>query len=258
MRSSVFRSGWAGDGRTDDFQYGKELALLGGVLGGLAVLPLWFCPPIKGTSACLCSGGLEREAEMGGNAFFYFRDEALTASIVEDVPGDFREADGSENARKLSELKQSITGAGLPVFVYGARWDLAQKRLTKLESFGDRVFTDLLKNLQDDPELDDSGRTPILFCPGVKYPGQRDMRREFKRKLDQLHELVGIYDLEEAFAGARMGPEPRSWCTRSGRSNGLSSTQRACHNSSMEWKSRLHTPSLSTSQSFSMGLSSGL
>jgi hypothetical protein len=34
--------------------------------------------------------------------------------------------------------------------------------------------------------------------------------------LDHLYELVGIYCLEEAFAGARMGPDPRSWCTRSG------------------------------------------
>jgi hypothetical protein len=100
-------------------------------------------------------GVLERDAEMWGNAFFYFRDEEATASIVEKALGDFREPEGSENARKLAELKQSIVNAGLPAFTYGARWDPTQQRLTGLEAFGDHVYAYLLKNIQDDPELDD-------------------------------------------------------------------------------------------------------
>ena len=100
-------------------------------------------------------GVLESNAETWGNALFYFRDEAATASIVEDTPGDFREPEGSENARKLAELKQSIVNAGLPAFAYEARWDTLQKRLTGLEAFGDHVYAYLLKNIQDDPELDD-------------------------------------------------------------------------------------------------------
>jgi WD40 repeat protein len=100
-------------------------------------------------------GVLERDAEIWGNAFFYFRSEESTASIIEETPGDFREPAGSENARKLADLKQSIVNARLPVLVYGATWDVQEKRLTGLEAFGDHVFADLLQNIQDDPELDD-------------------------------------------------------------------------------------------------------
>ena len=100
-------------------------------------------------------GVLERDAEIWGNAFFYFRNEESTASIVEETPGDFREPTGSENARKLADLKQSIVDARLPVFLYGATWDVQKKWLTGLKAFGDQVFADLLQNIQDDPELDD-------------------------------------------------------------------------------------------------------
>jgi WD40 repeat protein len=100
-------------------------------------------------------GVLEREAEIWGNAVFYFRDGEVTASIAEETPGDFREPEGSENARKLADLKQSIIDAGLPAFTYRAQWDALQKRLTGLEAFGDHVYAHLLKNIRDDPELDD-------------------------------------------------------------------------------------------------------
>ena len=100
-------------------------------------------------------GVLECEAERWGNAFFYFRNEESTASIVEEMPGDFREPTGSENARKLANLKQSIVDARLPVFVYGATWDVQKKWLTGLKAFGDQVFAHLLQNIQDDPELGD-------------------------------------------------------------------------------------------------------
>ena len=73
--------------------------------------------------------------------------------MVEEAPGDFREPEGSHSSQKLAALKQAIADAGLPVFIYDAQWDTAQKRLTKLEAFGDKVHTDLLQSLKDDPEL---------------------------------------------------------------------------------------------------------
>ncbi|HZD49920.1 MAG TPA: DUF4062 domain-containing protein, partial [Silvibacterium sp.] len=113
-------------------------------------------------------GVLGRGAEEHGHAFFYFRDENATARIVEEKPGDFREPDGSGNARKLIALKMAIVDADQPVFVYPARWDTAQKRLTGLEAFGDKVHADLLQSVKDDPELaarfaSDSLATPDEF-----------------------------------------------------------------------------------------------
>jgi hypothetical protein len=98
-------------------------------------------------------GVLGREAERRGHAFFYFRDDRATARMVEATPGDFREPDGSTNATKLANLKKAITDAGLPGFIYDAHWDAAQKRLIKLEAFGDKVYADLLQSLKDDSEL---------------------------------------------------------------------------------------------------------
>ncbi len=98
-------------------------------------------------------GVLGREAGKRGHSFFYFRDDRATARMVEETPGDFREPDGSDGAQKLAALKQSVTGAGLPVFLYDAQWDGAQKRLVGLEKFGERVHADLLQSLRNDPEL---------------------------------------------------------------------------------------------------------
>jgi WD40 repeat protein len=98
-------------------------------------------------------GVLKREAEKRGDAFFYFRDPVATSGMVEEVPGEFREPEGSANAQKLADLKQSIADARLPVFVYPAQWDAAQKRLTGLEAFGSRVHDNLLQSLKADPEL---------------------------------------------------------------------------------------------------------
>jgi hypothetical protein len=96
---------------------------------------------------------LSREAEGRGHAFFYFRSEEPTAAMVEETTGEFREPAGSESERKLADLKQAITDAGLPVFIYPATWDAPQKRLTGLEAFGNQVRTDLLNSLKGDPEL---------------------------------------------------------------------------------------------------------
>jgi hypothetical protein len=98
-------------------------------------------------------GVLGRDAEKRGHAFFYFRDEGSTVRMEEETPGEFREPEGSGSAAKLAVLKQSITDAGLPVCIYPAQWDPAQKRLTKLETFGNQVHGDLLQSLKDDPEL---------------------------------------------------------------------------------------------------------
>ena len=86
-------------------------------------------------------------------AFFYFRDEAVTKRMVEEKPGDFREPDGSDSARDLAALKQTIVDGGLPVFVYDAQWDSAAKRLTGLKRFGNRVLCDLFQSIRTDPEL---------------------------------------------------------------------------------------------------------
>ncbi len=100
-------------------------------------------------------GVLGRMAEMRGHSFFYFRDERATTRMVEGTPGEFREPDGSEHARKLASLKESIADAGLAPRTYGedAQWDALQKRLVGLEEFGERVHDDLLTSLREDPEL---------------------------------------------------------------------------------------------------------
>ncbi|MBX7208105.1 MAG: DUF4062 domain-containing protein [Verrucomicrobiaceae bacterium] len=100
-------------------------------------------------------GVLDREAAKRGHAFFYFRDDKATAEMVEEVAGEYREADGSENADKLVALKQSIKDEGLPVVEYHAQWSKDQKRLVGLERFGERVHDDLLQSLKADPDLAD-------------------------------------------------------------------------------------------------------
>ena len=116
-------------------------------------------------------GVLGREAEARGHAFFYFRREADTLAIPDEVAraGGYREfpqpdeierhgaekagAMARERAQKLITLKKAITDAGLPVFIYSGQWDTVQKRLAGLEAFGTKVHADLLQSLKDDPEL---------------------------------------------------------------------------------------------------------
>lgn len=98
-------------------------------------------------------GVLGREGENRGHCFFYFRSDEATGRMEEETHGDFRDLAGSDSARKLAALKQSVIDAGLPVFTYDAQWDAAQKRLAGLEAFGNRVHVDLLRSLKNDPEL---------------------------------------------------------------------------------------------------------
>jgi Cdc6-like AAA superfamily ATPase len=99
--------------------------------------------------------GVLNHPELAGLAFFYFRDPQATAAMVEPSPGDFREPPGSAAERKLQQLKQAITDAGLKPFPYPAEWNADQARLTKLEPFGKQVFDDLLHSIQTDPDLQD-------------------------------------------------------------------------------------------------------
>ncbi|HCN28100.1 MAG TPA: hypothetical protein DIT64_04845 [Verrucomicrobiales bacterium] len=98
-------------------------------------------------------GVLDRDAAKRGRAFFYFREDQATAEMVEEIAGEYREPECSENAGKLVALKESIKNAGLPVVEYHAQWSKDQKRLTGLERFGERVHDDLLRSLKGDPDL---------------------------------------------------------------------------------------------------------
>ena len=100
-------------------------------------------------------GVLDRPLNDRGFPYFYFRDDAVTAAMVETTPGEFREPRGSDNQNKLSELKQDIVAAGLKPFTYPAQWDNNSRRLTGLKEFGDRVYDDLLASVRSDPELRD-------------------------------------------------------------------------------------------------------
>ncbi|HUT88238.1 MAG TPA: DUF4062 domain-containing protein [Thermoguttaceae bacterium] len=82
--------------------------------------------------------------------FFYFRDPAATAAMVEQHPGQYREPPGSENERRLEALKQAIQGAGHEPFVYPAQWNAEQGRLVGLEEFGRRVYDDLLASINEE------------------------------------------------------------------------------------------------------------
>jgi len=81
--------------------------------------------------------------------YFYFRDPTATDAVVEPVAGEFREPAGSDNDRKLRELKRAIAQAGFQPFLYPARWDAQQRRLVGLKEFGDRIHADLLAGIND-------------------------------------------------------------------------------------------------------------
>lgn len=99
---------------------------------------------------------------------FLFRDPASTAAIPEADAraGGYREFPQSEEvdqlgltqaealaarrAADLEALKQAIAAAGLPTYVYPARWDDAAKRLIGLDAFGERVRSFLLDSVADE------------------------------------------------------------------------------------------------------------
>jgi len=85
-----------------------------------------------------------------GYAFFYFRNPTATAAMVEDKPGEFKELTGSDNERHLNELKETVVKAGLRTFIYPAQWDNRAKRLIGLKVFGDQVYADLKKSIDQE------------------------------------------------------------------------------------------------------------
>ena len=95
-------------------------------------------------------GVLDRDLKSRGFAYFYFRDPAATAAMVEVTPGEFREPAGSHGAVALAALKTAITGAGLQPFIYRAQWNDQSRRLIGLKEFGDRVYEDLKQSIDQE------------------------------------------------------------------------------------------------------------
>ena len=93
-------------------------------------------------------GVLDRALTARGFAYFYFRDDAATAAMVETTPGEFREPPGSNNQKKLADIKKAIAFAGLDPFTYPAQWDSATRRLAGLRTFGDHVYEDLMASIK--------------------------------------------------------------------------------------------------------------
>lgn len=127
---------------------------------------------------------LERPIDERRFSYFYFRDEAVTESMVEHAPGEFREPRGSENAGNLEQLKENIVRAGLRPFGYRPQWDSSTGRLIHLEEFGERVEADLLESLRLDPDVQ------ARFGPGTP------------QFLDEFEEEEAAHD---AFVGERIG-----------------------------------------------------
>lgn len=93
--------------------------------------------------------------------YFYFRNPEVTSSIPEPSAGAYREKEGSAEANLLAALKQSITSSfgqvpvashqaeeqRLAVYEYQCEWDDRLARITKLEAFGARVYSELLSSI---------------------------------------------------------------------------------------------------------------
>jgi hypothetical protein len=126
----------------------RFLCMLGGRYG-------WVPPgkPRSITADEVHYGVLDHTLTDRDSAYFYFRDDAATAAMVEATPGELSEPLGSDNQNKLAELKQAIIAAGLNPFTYPAQWDNDGRRLTGLKKFSDRVYDDLLDSMKSDPEL---------------------------------------------------------------------------------------------------------
>jgi len=152
----------------------RFLCMLGGRYG--------WVPPGKNRSITADEvhyGVLDRKLNDHGFAYFYFRDDAATAAMVETTPGELREPQGSDNQKKLDNLKEAVIDEGLNLFTYPAQWDKDIRRLTGLKKFGDRVYDDLLGSIKSDPELWD--------CFVTDMAGQLD---EFAEENAAMEEFV--------------------------------------------------------------------
>lgn len=122
----------------------RFLCLLGGRYGWL--------PPGRSRSITedeVRYGVLDRTAGQG-YAYFYFRDPSATAAIAAPESGSYCEVPGTERERKLDSLKRAIRDAGFLPFEYPARWDAAARRMVGLEALGDRVYSDILRSVDDE------------------------------------------------------------------------------------------------------------
>src|SRR5439155_8539155 len=95
--------------------------------------------------------GVLRAPDAAERALFYFRDPAASASVPEPARAAFVDSDPSARAH-LEQLKGEVRARGLPVHVYGARWDAdapdrptrGRGRFVDLDALGERVRADLL------------------------------------------------------------------------------------------------------------------
>lgn len=123
----------------------RFLCMLGGRYG--------WVPPGKTNSITadeVRHGVLEDAPAQRAFALFYFRDPATTAAMVETDAGEFREPEGSAGQKALQQLKSAIVSAGLQPVIYQARWDNDAKRLIDLTAFGDWVYADLKRTIDDE------------------------------------------------------------------------------------------------------------
>ena len=97
-------------------------------------------------------------------AYFYLRDPAVTEAIPAEFATVYRESPGSLGERALAELKANLNNSSiqatvlrapgeivqvpLKVYVYSCEWDPVTARLKKLQTFGERVYADLLASVE--------------------------------------------------------------------------------------------------------------
>jgi len=92
--------------------------------------------------------------------YFYFRDPATTALMEESEPGEFREPAGSKAERMLVKLKQAVIDAGHKPRAYKGTWDKKLRRLVDLQQFGEVVYQDLLKSIDDESSMQKEEQAP--------------------------------------------------------------------------------------------------
>jgi hypothetical protein len=148
-------------------------------------------------------GVLGRTLDDRSFAYFYFRNDDATLSMVETTPGEFRETLGSDNQNKLKSLKKAIIDAKLNLFEYPAQWDNTSKRLTDLKKFGDRVFDDLLASVEADPKLRSRFKTEMV-AQIDEFTEENASMEAFIEERSKLFVLGSRKDvLEELLAHAR-------------------------------------------------------
>lgn len=99
---------------------------------------------------------LDGTKELNQNAFFYFRCPESTQQIIEEYPGQYREHPGSDDERKLQQLKTEISNAGYQPYIFSPDWNEERRRFNKLKQFGEKVYSDLIGAIKSDLAQADS------------------------------------------------------------------------------------------------------